>query len=79
MKQRLGIYTLIMVLFAMSMVSYAITVPNMPIDEKINANKLNDSIQAQPELEDEAAIPDSLLNPRWKLQLTTAIPDDDLN
>ena len=79
MKQRLGIYTLIMVLFAMSMVSYAITVPNMPIDEKINANKLNDSIQAQPELEDEAAIPDSLLNPRWKIQRTTAITDDDLN
>ena len=44
-----------------------------PDDKKKNAD-----ITAQPELDDEEFIPDSLLNPRWRIQRTQPITDDDL-
>ena len=37
------------------------------------------AIKAQPEIEDEDIVADSLLNPRWKIQRTTPITFDDLS
>ena len=39
----------------------------------------NKDVKAQPIIDDDAEIPDSLLNPRWKIQRTIPITDDDLN
>ena len=39
----------------------------------------NKNVKAQPILDDDADIPDSLLNPRWKIQRTIPITDDDLH
>ena len=39
----------------------------------------NKDVKAQPILDDDTNIPDSLLNPRWKIQRTIPITDDDLN
>ena len=36
-------------------------------------------VKAQPELEDDDIIPDSLLHPRWKIQRTLPITQEDLN
>ncbi len=68
-----------MTLFAISMVSYAITLPYMPADDKNDGKSSKDSITAQPTLYEEEEIPDSLLHPRWKIQRTTPITIDDLD
>ena len=39
----------------------------------------NKDVKAQPILDDDAVIPDSLLNPRWKIQRTIPITEDDLD
>ena len=39
----------------------------------------NKDVKAQPILDDDTNIPDSLLNPRWKIQRTIPITDDDLH
>ena len=38
----------------------------------------NKDVKAQPIIDDDAEIPDSLLNPRWKIQRTIPITEDDL-
>ena len=43
-------------------------------------NKKKKNIKAQPKLDSNIdSIPDSLLNPRWKIQRTVPVTDDDLN
>ena len=44
-----------------------------------NKAAANDSIMAQPVIENEDTIPDSLLHPRWKIQRTLPITLDDLD
>ena len=78
-KRRTRIYGLMMTLFAISMVSYAISLPYMPADDKKKDKNTKDSITAQPTLYEDEEIPDSLLHPRWKIQRTTPITLDDLD
>ena len=80
MRKRLSIYGILIALFAMSMVSYAIGVPFMPADDKDKNKNGKDTVssQASTVILEEEEIPDSLLHPRWKIQRTTPITDDDL-
>lgn len=50
------------------------TAPQMPSNDSLKT-----AIKAQPTLNDEEHIPDSLLHPRWKIQRTTPITYDDLD
>ena len=43
-----------------------------------NRKGVNDSIKAQPIIETDEEIPDSLLHPRWRIQRTQPISDEDL-
>ena len=79
MKRRTRIYGLVMTLFAISMVTYAITMPYMPADDKEKKSAAQDSILAQPTLYEDEEIPDSLLHPRWKIQRTTPVTVEDLD
>ena len=84
-----------MLMLAMAMVSYAVAVPYLHAkqnpqrpqssqknkttntkDKKKQAPLANDIIILET---DDDSIPDSLLNPRWKIQRTTSITYDDLN
>ena len=84
-----------MLMLAMAMVSYAVAVPYLHAkqnpqrpqssqknkttntkDKKKQAPLANDIIILET---DDDSIPDSLLNPRWKIQRTTPITYDDLN
>lgn len=44
-----------------------------------NRTRQNNNITAQPTLDDEDSIPDSLLHPRWKIQRTSPVTNDDLD
>ena len=72
--------------------SYAITQTPQRPQRKLSVRKTRDAapqrdadrpdtlaIKAQPKLENEDSIPDSLLHPRWKIQRTLPITLDDLN
>lgn len=52
---------------------------NQPNDDDKNPKKDTIAINAQPILEDEEIIPDSLLHPRWAIQRTSPITFDDLS
>ena len=57
------------------------SVMSVPQDGRTGRQPKKDTldVKAQPVLDDEDAIPDSLLNPRWKIQHTTPITDEDLD
>lgn len=91
---RKTIYGLLFVLFAISVASYAFTVPYQQSDRtRQNAARrttANDStarrdssamqVKAQPVVVlEEDSIPDSLLHPRWKIQRITPITQKDLD
>ena len=75
----------------MSMASYAMRMPfwqdnrtrttSRQQPQKQTEPQLKDTIdiKAQPQLDDELNIPDSLLHPRWKIQRTLPVTIDDLN
>ena len=72
---RRQITTMAMIMAGMLSVLAMVVVPP-PADDD---NKMKDtiSISSQPIIEDED-IPDSLLNPRWKIQRTQPITEEDL-
>ena len=88
MKIRKNIFTAMTLLFAAIAASYTIAMPYRQDDrtrrqqgqqqQKTDKNG-NDSILAQPAIEDEDAIPDSLLHPRWKIQRTLPVTISDLD
>ena len=74
--------------------SYAITQTPQNPQRKLSVRKTRDAVpqrngsagridslvvKAQPKLENEDSIPDSLLHPRWKIQRTLPITLDDLD
>lgn len=89
MKIRKIIYGLFLSLFAVSLASYALSVPyyqdqnprrrnnNRPAQQTEKKDTL--AIKAQPIIDNEDSIPDSLLNARWKIQRTLPITIDDLD
>ena len=76
-------------MFAVSLASYALSVPyyqdqnprrrnnNRPAQQTEKKDTL--AIKAQPIIDNEDSIPDSLLNARWKIQRTLPITIDDLD
>ena len=89
MKIRKTIYGLFFALFAASLASYALSVPyqhdqnprrrnnRQPAGETALKDTL--AVKAQPVIENEDSIPDSLLNARWKIQRTLPLTLDDLD
>lgn len=89
MKIRKIIYGLFIALFAVSLASYALSVPyhqdqnprrrnnRQPAQQTEKKDTL--AIKAQPIIEDDDSIPDSLLNARWKIQRTLPITVEDLD
>ena len=49
-----------------------------PNGDTIPANRNKDSVKAQPVIQDDEEIPDSLLHPRWKIQRTQPVTEEDL-
>lgn len=68
-------------MLAMTMVSYAVVSPFFQVDPaRRNANAPTATTPpAQPVANDSSETPDSLINPRWKIQRTTPITYDDLD
>ena len=81
MKTKFRLYGILLVLFAVSAASYALSVPLWQDNRNSRNNSRSDTarITAQPIIENEDTIPDSLLNTRWKIQRTTPITFDDLD
>ena len=89
MKIRKTIYGLFFALFAASLASYALSVPYQQDQNPRRRNNrqpagetaLKDTlaVKAQPVIENEDSIPDSLLNARWKIQRTLPLTLDDLD
>ena len=89
MKIRKIIYGLFIALFAVSLASYALSVPyhqdqnprrrnnRQPAQQTEKKDTL--AIKAQPIIENDDSIPDSLLNARWKIQRTLPITVEDLD
>ena len=88
------IYGLLFVLFAVSAASYAFSVPYLQDDRtrQRNVRTVTDgdstarrdtariNVAAQPDVViEEDSIPDSLLHPRWKIQRTVPVTQDDLD
>ena len=55
------------------------SLPERSGDNPLPPDTVKKDVKAQPELEDDDVIPDSLLHPRWKIQRTTPITQEDLN
>jgi hypothetical protein len=88
MKTGKQIYGLLIAMFALSMAGWAMSVPVFQNPQKpkktVNQSQKKDrkdtlKVKAQPILESDEQIPDSLLHPRWKIQRTTPITYGDLN
>lgn len=88
MKTGKQIYGLLIAMFALSMAGWAMSVPVFQNPQKpkktVNQSQKKDrkdtlKVKAQPVLESDEQIPDSLLHPRWKIQRTTPITYGDLN
>ncbi|MCD8211310.1 MAG: cell surface protein SprA, partial [Prevotella sp.] len=77
------LYGILLALFAVSLASYALSIPysggNM---SRPDVKQSNDSSRVITDLSsfiiDEDSIPDSLLHPRWKIQRTVPITEEDL-
>lgn len=73
---------LFLLLLTIAVVSRAVVLPAVTATEdtpqKADTTKTKITAQAQPLLSNDDTIPDSLLNPRWKIQRTTPITYDDL-
>lgn len=87
MKNVSQIYWLLITMFSLSMAEWAISAPIFQPPQhpqkttSINHEKESKDttkVKAQPVLERDENIPDSLLHPRWKVQRTTPITYDDL-
>ena len=93
MRIKRNIYGLLLVLLAVSAASYALTVPypqndrtrrTRPTQAGTGQTPRNDStrrvtIVSPTIIVEDDTIPDSLLHPRWKIQRTTPITDQDLD
>ena len=93
MRIKRNIYGLLLVLLAVSAASYALTVPypqndrtrrTRPTQAGTGQTPRNDStrrvtIVSPMIIVEDDTIPDSLLHPRWKIQRTTPITDQDLD
>ena len=91
MRNKRRIYGFVVTLLVMSVASYAMRVPfwqdnrtrttSRQQPQKQTEPQLKDTIdiKAQPQLDDDLNIPDSLLHPRWKIQRTLPVTIDDLN
>ncbi|MGN0069895.1 MAG: cell surface protein SprA [Prevotella sp.] len=95
MKTRQHIYTLLAMLLAISMAGFAFSVPRLQDDpRRANRNRAarqqatetstpqakdTTTVKAQPIFEEDEEIPDSLLNPRWKIQRTLPVTLEDLD
>lgn len=77
-------FGLMIALLVISMASYAIVAPYWQDNKTPKTNqqtKKKDTIQVkvQPNIDSEEMIPDSLLNPRWKIQRTLPLTIEDLD
>ncbi|MBS5613913.1 MAG: cell surface protein SprA, partial [Prevotella buccalis] len=91
MRNKRRIYGFVVTLLVMSVAGYAMRVPfwqdnrtrttsrQQPQKQAEPKRKDTIDIKAQPLLDDDLNIPDSLLNPRWKIQRTLPVTIDDLN
>lgn len=91
MRNKRRIYGFVVTLLVMSVAGYAMRVPfwqdnrtrttsrQQPQKQTKPQRKDTIDIKAQPQLDDELNIPDSLLHPRWKIQRTLPVTIDDLN
>ena len=86
------VYGLLFWSFAVTMASYALSVPERQSDRTRQNARMQaavrdtavrpvsvDSITAQPLIVSDDTIPDSLLHPRWKIQRITPVTEDDLD
>lgn len=73
-------YIIILLMLGMTMVSSAVVFPFSQTDPTQQNRKTSNTANppSQPILENEEDTPDSLVNPRWKIQRTTPITYDDL-
>ena len=72
----LGFLLLVMMTF---MVTIGGAMPYLQDDKKGKAQQQKSAVTAQPVLDNEDSIPDSLLHPRWKIQRTVPVTYDDLD
>ena len=72
----LGFLLLVMMTF---MVTIGGAMPYLQDDKKGKAQQQKSAVTAQPILDNEDSIPDSLLHPRWKIQRTVPVTYDDLD
>ena len=88
MKNASQAYWLLIVMFTLGMTEWAVSAPIFQSPQwpqkttyKNWGKEHKDTVKvkAQPILENDENIPDSLLHPRWKVQRTTPITYDDLN
>lgn len=81
MKSKVRIYSILLISFAISVASYAISAPFWQDNHARRHSQQCDTmrIAAQPIIDNEDSIPDSLLNSRWKVQRTIPITLDDLD
>lgn len=81
MKSKVRIYSILLISFAISVASYAISAPFWQDNRTRRYSQQRDTmrIAAQPIIDNEDSIPDSLLNSRWKVQRTIPITLDDLD
>lgn len=81
MKSKVRIYSILLISFAISVASYAISAPFWQDNRARRHSQQRDTmrIAAQPIIDNEDSIPDSLLNSRWKVQRTIPITLDDLD
>ncbi|EFZ36637.1 hypothetical protein HMPREF0663_11550 [Hoylesella oralis ATCC 33269] len=81
MKSKVRIYSILLISFAISVASYAISAPFWQDNHARRHSQQRDTmrIAAQPIIDNEDSIPDSLLNSRWKVQRTIPITLDDLD
>jgi len=73
---RRSAYSILIALLAIILASYAVI--GVAQDDKTR-KKNQQQAAAQPVLDDDETIPDSLLNPRWKVQRTQPITTEDLD
>lgn len=79
MKFRDSIVWLVAIMFMLSMAGYAMSIPfHQDVRTRQKPKKDTVKVKAQPVIDADEEIPDSLLHPRWKIQKTTPVTLDDL-
>lgn len=79
MKFRDSIVWLVAAMFMLSVAGYAMSIPfHQDVRTRQKPRKDTVKVKAQPAVDADEEIPDSLLHPRWKIQKTTPVTLDDL-